>query len=1816
MRILFIFSIVMFTIGTARAQLFHEDLLYNNEKSFNEIVDETEKYYDKIGRTRGNGYKQFQRWKYWAGRNLDSKGKVRNANEALSQFTKFRQESKNSNRSVVGSYQELGPQAAINTSTWSSALGRVSAIGLDKSNDNHIIVGSPSGGIWKTLDLGASWTPLFDDQSLLDVFSLEISHVDPDTYWAGLNGALMISTNGGINWAPVGGIGGGLFNTIEMHPADPNILFAVEQSAGRIWKSSDGGLNFISVMDHESGMYDLEFHPTNPNIIYASGNGAMYKSTNGGNSFSPISTGPWLGLTTNTMMMAVTPVVPTNIYVLEETGGGFNAVYFSQNEGATWTTLTDNTCGCQNMLGYNQDGGGGQAPRDMDIIVSPIDPNIIHIAGVETWRTTDLGQTWIQTTFWNKPGQSDFIHADIDLLIYDDSRIVAGTDGGIYYSTDEAISWTDITSGLGIRQFYRIGASQTDIDRVSGGSQDNGTGIIVSETWYDWLGADGMETFIDWSNADNVYGTTQFGGLYKSLDGGQTSSSITGPGGSGNWVTPFEQDPIIPTTIYTGRDEVFKSIDQGENWEAISSFGAGAIDELKIAPTDNNYIYAAVDNTMYYSTDGGANWSSSSTTSNVNYIAVNPFDPTRLTVAITGSSTRVLESTNAGASWTDISANLPSAVGIECVVYEQVQGGGLYCGGNPGIYYTADTASPTWEDNSNNLPKVRVTELEIRNQVLYVGTYGRGLWKFEFVCDGSLEGLACNDLDICTSDDVFDANCNCAGTFADSDSDGVCDGLDVCAGGDDSIDGDNDGVPDFCDGCAVGCPDADCDSVCDADDICANGDDTRDMDNDGIPDYCDPCDDIIGTVCNDGDACTINDVYDSDCNCFGTFNDTDGDGVCNANDNCEGFDDNLDVDDDGNPDGCDDCNNLIESPKLFLELKLDNYPEETSWEITDAANTVLFSSNGTYSNVADGTIVNEAFCSISGGCFYLTISDTYGDGMCCGFGNGYYLLTNAIGDTLAFGGEYTSFETTEFCLGCESNGGDADGDLVCADVDCDDNDATIGVNIINTTCDDSDVCTENDIWVTECDCIGTFVDDDNDGVCNASDLCPGGDDNIDIDMDEIPDLCDGCLLAGASINYRFEIDFDGYPYETSWDIKDANGNIMVSSPPYDTYADDDIISVDICIPEGCYDFTIYDSVGDGMCCGDNPFYLFSTIDGDTIAFGTEVNHFEDFETTPFCTEGDLCAALGGDNDGDGICAANDCDDTDASIGGQSSTCDDGDPCTSNDVYDANCTCAGTFIDSDSDGVCDADDICIGFDDNLIGTACNDNDDCTINDSYGTDCLCAGIFADADSDGVCDFNDVCPLGDDTVDIDNNGIPDACDTATCTNVTNSFSVNPLTHSGSGVNEVTLNYVQLNENVSFTISNINQRSNGPQSRRFIELVTVSYIDESGNSQTYGVYSGASVSTATINILEPVQSITVSLQDSDGNFGNTAMSISFSDVTSCEQSCIAGTPCNDGDDCTILDKWDVNCNCSGTFQDSDTDGICDADDQCPGFDDSLIGTSCDDGLVNTINDMWNSNCECEGQIDVGCETMTTVGSIVSSSNGSQDCITFSYGLEQSDVQFTISNIDSRTSGKRSQRYRDLVTVQYRDLTGATITEGTVATNWAFNIEGPLTFLIICIEDSDGLRSAAVQATVSDIVSCESDSPSACFTQGPCNDGNPCTINDQYRSDCNCLGEIMDSDNDGVCDGNDICQGFNDSIDVDSDGIPDACDDCLDVIEQDDNQNIVIDQSAVLTIRSNYIIPQVQNVSFNAGESVEMTAGFKVENGAIFEAFIESCIQ
>jgi hypothetical protein len=411
-----------------------------------------------------------------------------------------------------------------------------------------------------------------------------------------------------------------------------------------------------------------------------------------------------------------------------------------------------------------------------------------------------------------------------------------------------------------------------------------------------------------------------------------------------------------------------------------------------------------------------------------------------------------------------------------------------------------------------------------------------------------------------------------------------------------------------------------------------------------------------------------------------------------------------------------------------------------------------------------------------------------------------------------------------------------------------------------------------------------------------------------------------------------------------------------------------------------------------------------------------------------------CAGTFEDTDGDGVCDANDqCPGTDDSIIGTS--CDDLDNCTTGDVFDNACNCVGTFQDADSDGVCDADDQCPGTDDALIGTPCDDLDDCTTGDIYDNSCNCAGTFQDADGDGICDANDQCPGTDDAiigtscddlddcttgdvydnacncagtlVDADGDGFcigDDPDDGDPCNPDSNSPACDPCSdfisdgfESGFGNwNDGGSDCARTTSNPNTGSYSIRIRDNtGSSSSLISDILDLSLFVEAEISFSYfpvGMESNEDffleISTNGGSNYSIFQEWNSGVEFSNNNRYNETVMITGFTFTSntvfrfrcdasgnndhiylddivirgCSINCSPGANCDDGDDCTTGDVYDSNCNCAGIFQDADGDGVCDANDQCPGTDDSIIGTSCNDLDACTLNDVYDNTCNCTG--------------------------------------------------------------------------------------------------------------------------------------------------------------------------------------------------------------------------------------------------------------
>lgn len=734
----------------------YKELIAEGNHTVESIVAVAEQHFDSVGRGRGTGYKPFKRWQYFAERAMDETGKLKSPeyyyNELQNYNARINDEGLAS-RTVVGTWEEMGPTYWNATSGYNPGVGRITSVAVDETDLNHIIVGGETGGVWRSIDGGATWTVLTDNLANIDVYALAI---DPQNsshyYWGSTGGSIFKSTDSGATWTLHGNLSYGTVNKILIHPTNASIMYCSVQGNG-LYKSVDGGLTWSSIYFVATGTgYDIEFKPGDPSVIYASGS-SFYRSTNNGTSFSQISGVGADQFSNGPKMIGVSANDPTVVYVLEASGGAFGGLYKSTDSGATFTKLDHIG---KNYFGYSSDPedvgdvGVGQAPRDMDIVVHPNDVNDVHIAGVNTWRSINGGIDFLNTSQWvpfNAASQNiGYCHADVDILLFAgagaNAKLFLGTDGGIYKAETPSIVnsnyYTDLTTGLGIRQFYKIGISQTDPVVVTGGSQDNGSSVLGSDgNWIDWWGADGMEGFVDKNNSQIIYGTTQFGSFIKSFNGGSSVSGVTQPDGKGgqntwNWVVPFEQDPITQDVIYCAFDEVYKSIDAGSTWTSISqNFGAD-VDHFKVAPTNNQMMYLAINGVFWYTTNGGTTWTASSLNLGggwINEIAVHPTDPSKIAIATTNSQ-KVYISTDNGVSWTSMLWDLPS-FSAQALAWQNNGQDGLYVGMNYGVYYTDNSLVNTWVPFNNGLPNVRINELEINtaDNRLYAATYGRGLWR-------------------------------------------------------------------------------------------------------------------------------------------------------------------------------------------------------------------------------------------------------------------------------------------------------------------------------------------------------------------------------------------------------------------------------------------------------------------------------------------------------------------------------------------------------------------------------------------------------------------------------------------------------------------------------------------------------------------------------------------------------------------------------------------------------------------------------------------------------------------------------------------------------------------------------------------------------------------------------------------------------------------------------------------------------------------------------------------------------------------------------
>ncbi|WP_282774650.1 M43 family zinc metalloprotease [Phaeodactylibacter xiamenensis] len=311
-------------------------------------------------------------------------------------------------------------------------------------------------------------------------------------------------------------------------------------------------------------------------------------------------------------------------------------------------------------------------------------------------------------------------------------------------------------------------------------------------------------------------------------------------------------------------------------------------------------------------------------------------------------------------------------------------------------------------------------------------------------------------------------------------------------------------------------------------------------------------------------------------------------------------------------------------PNLTLTITLDNYPAETSWTVTDAGGATV-ASGGTYGGQANGSTVTENI-SLGTGDYTFTINDSFGDGICCAYGNGSYSLTDGTGAVIASGGSFGSSESTSFCTGGPTptcNDGIQNGDetgVDCGGTNCPacptcndgiQNGNETGVDCGGPDCAACPTCNDGiqngnetgiDCGGPDCAPCATC----NDGIQNGSETgvdCGG------------PDCAPCNTSCSNGNNFTLTIVLDNYPGETTWTVTDG-GTTVASGGPYGSQPNGSTVTETFSLSGGDYTFTIFDSYGDGICCayGSGSYNLSDEL-GNTLASG---GAFASSESTNFC----------------------------------------------------------------------------------------------------------------------------------------------------------------------------------------------------------------------------------------------------------------------------------------------------------------------------------------------------------------------------------------------------------------------------------------------------------------------------------------------------------------------------------------------------------------------------------------------------------------------
>ena len=482
--------------------------------------------------------------------------------------------------------------------------GRIADITMHPDDDNVWYVAVGSGGVWKTVNAGTTWMPLFDKESSYSTGCVTLDPSNPSTVWVGsgedvggrhvaYGDGVYRSKDGGTTWENMGLKGTEHIARIIVHPDDSDVVWVAAQ--GPLWnkggergvyKTADGGTTWKRVLGNEAwtGATDLIIDPRDPQVLYAAtwdrhrtvaalmGGGpgsGIHKSTDGGETWEKLLN----GLPTSNMGkigIAISPQQPDVLYAAIELDRKQGGVYRSADRGASWKKMSNTVSGATGPHYYQE------------LFASPHKFDRLYLMNVRVLTSEDGGKTFVQLKEEEKHSDNHAIAFKKD----DPDYIMLGTDAGIYESFDLAENWK-YHKNLPLTQFYKVAVNNAEpFYHIFGGTQDNGSAGGPSATderegignkhWYKTLFADGHQSATDPENNDIIYAETQQGGLHRvDLSTGeqvfiQPQARKGEPHERFSWDAPILVSPHNPARLYFASYRVWKSENRGDAWTPIS----------------------------------------------------------------------------------------------------------------------------------------------------------------------------------------------------------------------------------------------------------------------------------------------------------------------------------------------------------------------------------------------------------------------------------------------------------------------------------------------------------------------------------------------------------------------------------------------------------------------------------------------------------------------------------------------------------------------------------------------------------------------------------------------------------------------------------------------------------------------------------------------------------------------------------------------------------------------------------------------------------------------------------------------------------------------------------------------------------------------------------------------------------------------------------------------------------------------------------------------------------------------------------------------